>query len=34
MNYISREKFLAQPMEVQNSMKEWYKKYFKDGNDL
>ena len=34
MNYISREKFLAQPMEVQNSMKEWYKEYFKDGNDF
>ena len=34
MNYISREKFLAQPMEVQNSMKEWYKEYFKNGNDF
>ena len=34
MNYISREKFLAQPVEVQNSMKEWYKEYFKDGNDF
>ena len=34
MNYISREKFLAQPVEVQNSMKEWYKEYFKERSGL